>query len=120
MKVRKREAEKMQVQKQRAKTVGTKLTFSEYEKAQNLVDAGLYLNISDFIRASVREKLDSIEVVKLRDIDYKTAKKEVLGYYEKYSEAYPSDIGNELGIDLRTVYQIVDELIKEKRVEYIK
>ena len=102
------------------KTVGTKLTHLEYEKVQNLVDAGMYLSVSDLIRDAIREKLEGIEIIKLRDVDYKTAKKEVLGYYKKFREAYPSDIANELGLELETVYKIVKELIKEKRLEVIE
>ncbi len=103
-----------------AKMAGVKLTPIEHEKIHNLVESGAYLGVSDFMRDAVRDKLDSIESVKLRDVDYKTAKKEVLGYYEKYPESYPSDIANTLGIDLELVYKIVNELVKEKRVEFIE
>jgi len=106
--------------KKESKTVGTKLTHLEYEKVQNLVDAGMYLSVSDFIRDAIREKMDGIEIINLRDVDYKTAKKEILGYYEKFNEAYPSDIGNELGISLEMTYRIVNELIKEKRLDVIE
>ena len=68
-------------QKVRAKMIGAKVTPVEQEKIMNLVEAGFYLNASDFVRGAIREKLDSIDVVKLRDIDYKTAKKEVFGYW---------------------------------------
>ena len=105
--------------KARARTVGTKMTSTEFEKMQALVDAGLYLNVSDFVRDAVREKLGSIEIINLRDVDYKTAKKEVLSYYEKFREAYPDEAANDLGIPLETVAKITSELIKEKRLGVI-
>ena len=108
------------IAKTEAKTVGTKLTHLEYEKVQQLVDAGMYLSVSDFLRDSIREKLEGIEIIKLRDVDYKTAKKEVLGYFERYKEAYPDEAANDLGIDIKTVFKITSELIKEKRLEVIE
>ncbi|HLC79850.1 MAG TPA: ribbon-helix-helix domain-containing protein [archaeon] len=102
-----------------ARTVGTKMTATEFEKMQALVDAGLYLNVSDFIRDAVREKLGSIEIIKLRDVDYKIAKKEVLAYFEKFREAYPDEAANDLSLSLEMVAKITSELIKEKRLEAI-
>ena len=37
-----------------AKTVGTKLTPREYEEVANLINNGLYLSVSDFLRESVK------------------------------------------------------------------
>ena len=107
------------LQKIRARMIGAKVAAVELEKIRNLVEAGAYLNSSDFVRDAIREKLSSIEVIRLRDIDYKTAKKEVLGYYEKFREAYPDEAANELGIGVEMVMRIVGELIKEKRMEVI-
>jgi Arc/MetJ-type ribon-helix-helix transcriptional regulator len=64
------------------RVVGAKLTRNEIEQINRLVEAGLYLNPSDFIRGAVREKLQSIKVIEYRDIDYDTAKKEVAGYFQ--------------------------------------
>jgi len=99
-----------------AKTVGTKLAPEELDKMDALVKAGSYLNVSDFIREAVRDKLESIEVIRLRNVDYRTAKKEVLGYYEKYREAYIDEVANNLELDLELVHRITQELKKEKRL----
>ena len=69
-----------------ARTVGTKLTPLELKRIERLVELGQYLNVSDFLREAVREKLEAIEVIKCREVDYKTAKKEVLGYFKEFSE----------------------------------
>jgi len=55
--------------------------------------------------------------IKIRIISTKIARKEVLGYFERYSEAFPSDAANALGLDLETVHKIARELIAEKRLE---
>ena len=49
----------------------------------------MYLSVSDFIREAVRDKLRATKVIKVREIDYEQAKKEVLGYYKAYKEAFP-------------------------------
>jgi len=58
-----------------------------------------------------------VEVIKVRDVDYKTAKKEVLGYFRKYSEAYVDEAANDLGLDLELVVNITKDLRKEKRLD---
>jgi len=67
----------------------------------------------------MRKKPGHSESLKLRDVDYRTAKKEVPGYYEKYREAYPDEVANNLELDLELVYRITSELKKEKRLEEV-
>ncbi|MDI6723100.1 MAG: hypothetical protein QMD61_00485 [Methanobacterium sp.] len=102
-----------------AKTVGTKLTPREYEEISNLIEAGIFLSMSDFIRESVRDKLKATKVIKIRDIDYEDAKKEILGYYRSYDEAYISEVAEDLELDLELVLQITEELEKEGRLKGI-
>lgn len=97
-------------------TAGTKLTRKEVEKIQRLVQIGEYLGMSDFLRTAVREKLEAIEIVEVKDMDYETAKKEILGYYQKHREAYPDEAANALGIDLELTMKIAKQLIEEKRL----
>ena len=99
---------------------GTKLTSFEYRKIVELVDIGMYLNVSDFLREAVRDKLEEIQVVKVRDVNYKTAEKEVLGYYKNYQAAYPHEVAEDLELDYELVCGIVDKLKKSKRLEVIK
>jgi hypothetical protein len=39
----------------------------------------------------------------VRDVDYDTAKKEVLGYYRSYSEAYDYQVADDLELDYELV-----------------
>jgi Arc/MetJ-type ribon-helix-helix transcriptional regulator len=101
---------------EKSKTIGTKLAKIEYEEIIELVNAGVFLSGSDFVRDAVREKLKRIKVIKIRNIDYDTAKKEVLGYYKTYDEAYISEVSENLELDLELVAKIVQELIKEGKL----
>ena len=47
----------------------------------------------------------------------KLLKKEVLGYYRSYEEAYISEVAEDLEMDLELVFQITDELEKEGRLK---
>jgi Arc/MetJ-type ribon-helix-helix transcriptional regulator len=102
------------------KAVGTKVTQREIREIQGLLDAGVYISISDFVREAIRDKLRAIKVVKVRDRAYDEAKQEVLGYYRSYNEAYPHEVAEDLELDYDLVWQITDELRAEKRLEVIE
>jgi len=99
------------------KVVGAKLTRNEIGQINKLVEAGLYLNPSDFIRDAVREKLNAIKVIEYRDVDYETAKKEVAGYFQMKGEAYASDASTDLQLDYELVCRIMDDLETEGKME---
>lgn len=103
-----------------AKAVGTKLTSREYKEIKGLIESGMYLSVSDFIRESIRDKLRAIKVIKLRNLDYEEAKKEILGYYRSYKEAYPHEVAEGLELDYDLVWKITEDLKKEGRLEAIK
>jgi hypothetical protein len=108
------------IEEKKPKTVGTKLTPHENEEIQNLIDAGIYLSFSDFIREAIRDKLKAIKVIKIREVDYDTAKKEILGYYKNYSEAYDYEVADDLELDYKFVCQILEELEKEGRLGLVE
>jgi Arc/MetJ-type ribon-helix-helix transcriptional regulator len=99
------------------KVVGAKLTRNEIRQINKLVEAGLYLNSSDFIREAVREKLSAIKVIEYRDVDYETAKKEVAGYFKMKGEAYASEASTDLGLDYGLVCKIMDDLENAGQME---
>lgn len=102
------------------KVVGAKLTRNEIDQINKLVEAGIYLNPSDFIREAVREKLAAIKVIECRDVDYETAKKEVAGYFQMKGEAYASDASTDLQLDYDLICKIMDDLEKEGKMEAAK
>ncbi|MCX6678138.1 MAG: hypothetical protein NTU95_09365 [Methanothrix sp.] len=60
-----------------------------------------------------------VKTIKYRDVDYETAKKEVMGYFQERGEAYPSDIEDDLELDYKLICQIVEELKREGRLEVL-
>lgn len=102
------------------KVMGTKLTGNEIDQINKLVEAGFYLNPSDFIREAVRDKLAAIKVIECRDVDYEVAKKEVAGYFKMKGEAYASDASADLQLDYDLVCRIMDDLEKEGSLEAMK
>lgn len=110
----------MNVARTEGGVVASKVSGIELEQIQNLVNAGVYLNTSDFVRQAVRDKLSAIKVIKYRDVDYETAKKEIMGYFQDRREAYPSEIEEDLQLDYSMVCQIIKELRREGRLEVLE
>jgi hypothetical protein len=75
--------------------------------------------IYDFVRDAIRDKLAAIKTIKYRDVDYETAKKEVMGYFQERVKAYPSDIEEYLELDYKLICQIIEELKREGRLEVL-
>jgi len=64
-------------------------------------------------------ELAAIKTIKYRDLYYDRAKKEFMGYFQERSEAYPSEVEEDLELDYELVCQIVEELKKEGRLELL-
>lgn len=99
-----------------ARAVGAKIPITTVNEIEEIVNSGCYLNVSDFVREAVREKLEHYKVIKVRDVSHKEAKKEVLGYFKSIKEAYPHQIAEDLELDYELVCDITDELKKEGRI----
>ncbi len=91
--------------------MGVRLTEREEEEIKRLVDTGLYVSVSEFIRVSVRKNLNALRAVEVRDI--KEAKKAILGYMKAHKEASSSDVMQDLKLDLRIVFTVMAELCTE-------
>lgn len=98
---------------------GVKLTPKEMEQIQSLVDSGFYLNVSDFLRESVRDNLESVKIITLRNLNIKKARKEIISYLQKRKgeEVYPDEVMEDLGIELEIVLKVLKQLKEEGRIE---
>lgn len=90
--------------------LGVRLTEREEEEIKKLVNAGLYISLSEFIRDSVRKNLASLKAIEIRKVSKNIAKKGILDYMERHKEAYASDMSEELGLDIGLVFSIMKEL----------
>ena len=102
-----------------ARPVGTKLTPEEISRIQGLIEAGMYISVSDFVREVIRDKLRDIKVIKVRDVNYDEATREVLDYYRTYKEAYPHEVADALELDYDLVWKITEELKRDRKLEVI-
>ena len=80
---------------------------------------GAFLNESDFVRDAIRHRLAETKVIKCRDVDYETAKKEVTGYFKQAGEAYPDEAAEDLELDFDLVMRITEELRKNRAPRYL-
>ena len=94
-------------------SIGSKIGAAEAAQIRELIEAGVYLNESDFVRDAIRHRLSEIKVIKCRDVDYETAKKEILGYFKSRGESYPDEASVDLELDFDLVMKITEELRKE-------
>ena len=97
--------------------VSARLSPKEAEAIEKLVEEGFYMNTADFVRMAVREKLESIKVIDVRNVERAQAKKEILNYAKENGRAYPSDIADALRLDFDLVLDVIRELIKEGRIK---
>lgn len=68
------------------------------------------------MRDATRHRLSEIKVIKCRDVDYETAKKEILAYFKSLGESYPDEVSVDLELDFDLVMNITEELRKEGRL----
>jgi Arc/MetJ-type ribon-helix-helix transcriptional regulator len=99
-----------------SETLSAKLTAKEAEQIEKLVKAGHYLNVSDFVRSAVREKLAQVNLHLVRPATLAQAKREILSYLREHTEAYPSDIAASLGLDLSVTMRAARELAEEDKI----
>lgn len=92
----------------------------EEVKALNVIVERMGGTKSEAIRDAIRslaEEVKGMEVVKIRDISRKQARKEILEFLDKKERAWSSQIADELRLDLSLVSRVLEELWGEKKVE---
>lgn len=98
-------------------SIGAKIGAAEARQIRELIEAGVFLNESDFVRDAIRHRLAEIKVIKCRDVDYETARKEVAGYFKRRGAAYPDEAAEDLELDFDLVMKITQELRRDGTLE---
>ncbi len=93
-----------------------KLTPKEHEGVERLVKAGYFLNVSDFIRSAVRDKLEALKPTLVRRISAQAAQREIYKYIKSHPDIYPDEIADVLNLDLETVMDAVAALMSRSEV----
>jgi Arc/MetJ-type ribon-helix-helix transcriptional regulator len=100
-----------------APKVSAQLSAKETAAIDRLVEAGFFLNRSDFLRAAAREKLGRVEVLEVRDIDREKARSELLEYFISHPDSFPSDAAAALKLDLGLVMEVCRALLDSGKLE---
>ena len=91
-----------------------RLAKADYDMIQKLVEAGLYRSSADFLREAVRDKLRTMEIISLRDVDLKTAEKMIIEYLKKHpGSRFVSEIADALGIEYTIAFKAAHNLIEK-------
>ena len=104
-----------------AHQIAVRLSRTDYIRIQELVEAGLYRSSADFLREAVREKLRSMEVVSVQNVDLEKAEKMIEEYLEKHPGlSFASEIADALGLDYGVAFEAVRKLLEEGRIKKAK
>ena len=101
--------------------VAVRLSKTDYVKIQQLVEAGLYRSSADFLREAVRDKLGSMEVVSVQDVDSRKAERMIEDYLTKHpGPNFASEIADTLGLEYGATFKTIHKLLEEGRVRKAK
>jgi Arc/MetJ-type ribon-helix-helix transcriptional regulator len=101
--------------------VAVRLSKMDYLKIQQLVEAGLYRSSADFLREAVRDKLGSMEVISVRDVDPQKVEKMIEEYLAKHpGPKFASEIADALGLEYDVTFKTIHKLLEEGRIRKAK
>jgi Arc/MetJ-type ribon-helix-helix transcriptional regulator len=101
--------------------VAARLSKTDYVKIQQLVEAGLYRSSADFLREAVRDKLESMEVVSVQDVDSRKAERTIEDYLIKHpGSSFASEIADALGLEYSVTFKTIQKLLEEGRIKKVK
>jgi len=101
--------------------VASKVSRSTYLKIKKLIDAGMFLNFSDFTRKAIENELERIgetEILSVKEASVEEAKRLIEEYLDSHhGPVYPSDIADHYGLELEPVFEAVKQLKAEGKVK---
>ena len=101
--------------------VSSKVSKSTYVKIKRLIDAGMFLNFSDFTRKAIEDKLEKLgetEIISIKETSVQEAKKMIEEYLNQHEgPVYPSDIADHFGLELEPVFEAIKQLKAEGEVK---
>lgn len=101
--------------------VSSKVSKSTYIKIKRLIDAGMFLNFSDYTRKAIEDKLEKLgetEMISMKETSVQEAKKMIAEYLNQHQGlVYPSDIADHYGLELEPVFEAIKQLKAEGKVK---
>jgi len=90
-------------------------------KIKRLIDAGMFLNFSDFTRKAIEDELENLgetEIISIRETSVQQAKKMIEEYLNQHQGlVYPSDIADQYGLELESVFEAIKKLKAKGKVK---
>ena len=100
--------------------ISSRLPLKFISEIESLVNEGYYISASDFVREAVRDKLEEIKEIRLREVSLNDAKEEIYRYLLQNPDSYPYEIANELWLELSLVHEALIELREEGKAEDVE
>ena len=104
--------------------VASKVSRSTYLKIKKLIDAGMFLNFSDFTRKAIEnelERLGETEILSVKETSVEEARMLIEKYLDlHHGPVYPSDIADHYGLELEPVFEAIKQLKAEGRVKEVE
>jgi Arc/MetJ-type ribon-helix-helix transcriptional regulator len=109
------------LQREKDRQVAVRLSRADYARIRELIEAGLYRSSADFLREAVREKLRTMEVISVRNLDLEDAEKMIENYLTEHpGPSFASEIADALGIDYGITFKAIHKLLEEGKIRKTK
>ena len=82
--------------------------------------SGAYSNEAEFVREAIREKLQKVAFVKVKDIPQPELKEQIIVCIRDKGKVYPSDIAADLGVPYFSVTEVISRLVEDGILEQAK
>lgn len=79
--------------------------------------SGAYSSEAEFVREAVREKLQKVAIVEVKDISQPELQKQIVKYIKEKGKAYPSDIAGDLSVPYFSAIEAINKLVEEGVIE---
>jgi len=109
------------LQREKDRQVAVRLSRADYARIRELIEAGLYRSSADFLREAVREKLRTMEVISVRNLDIEDAERMIEDYLAEHpGPSFASEIADALGIDYGITFKAIHKLLEEAKIRKTK
>lgn len=106
----------------KSSVVSAKFTKEDIENLKKIM-AKLEVNQSEALREAVKQyadQIDGVEILKLRDLKFEQAKKEISNYLKQKEKATNAQIADDLRLDIVLVNKVLNALWEVELVEPAK
>lgn len=111
-----------QAQTQKSRMIPIRLSDDRVNKIDGIVDTFGYKSRTDFIREAIEhyvKEVETVKVVKIRNIPKEQAKKEIRDYLRNREKAWMDEIADDLRLDFPFVVEMIEELERENFVKEV-